>query len=513
MSKFYVPKKPSPVLSRKALDFLVNIHIPYLVSMTKIQLTWFLPVTKGGLSIESYLSFINKTKKNIIDSLIFRKINYFEYRQYMQFVTSNEIQIKSSWLNSKINKLGLGADLEKAGRLLKEIKELLVDLSACYRSVILGGKITDLYNKTIKAVYYTSCIELAIDGLQQAQATSCIIEKEGLFIHSLQSLTAAYHFFKTNSFMGAKKLEDYAAELIYTSVSNYDMERLEFNFQDSNLLDVFKIVAEGLVSNTAITVVNFNFDAEEVSFNVSGEAISGIGSEGAKILAGVLNYNKVIEEVDLQCNSVGDKGAEAFAEMLKGNDTLKILDLCFHNNITSIGFIALAEALKQNKGLIELNVGDYDDECDIDDVRVAKAFSEMLVVNNTLTNLNFYTNALDDNWVKCLANGLMGNGTLEELTVGGTITSAGIACIVKALAGNQEFHTLDLSSIDIDEDGALELLLLLQLNHNVRTIYFDPSHISLDMLSEIDITLARNNQDYEKDDIGLPGDLDDVDVF
>ena len=83
----------------------------------------------------------------------------------------------------------------------------------------------------------------------------------------------------------------------------------------------------------------------------------------AIVIAELMKKNKVTEKLILRNNSVGTKGAKAFARMLKKNKTLKKL------------------SLENNK------VG-YDG---------GRALREVLIIDNkTLEHLNLYTNDIGD---------------------------------------------------------------------------------------------------------------------
>jgi len=70
-----------------------------------------------------------------------------------------------------------------------------------------------------------------------------------------------------------------------------------------------------------------------------------IGADGATHIANALkDANSVVTHLDLCCNNIGDKGAEAIASMLRTNRTLKSLKLAL-NNIGNVGGIAICKAL------------------------------------------------------------------------------------------------------------------------------------------------------------------------
>jgi hypothetical protein len=81
----------------------------------------------------------------------------------------------------------------------------------------------------------------------------------------------------------------------------------------------------------------------------------GLKGPSVAALAQGLAINGTLHELDLACNSVGDRGAAAVAEALRANDSLQKLVLCF-NGIGSSGAGALAGALETNTALRELDV-------------------------------------------------------------------------------------------------------------------------------------------------------------
>lgn len=87
----------------------------------------------------------------------------------------------------------------------------------------------------------------------------------------------------------------------------------------------------------------------------------GMSAEDAVLLADRLKTNKQVTSVDLSSNeAIGNKGASALAEALKVNTTLEQLDLS-SCGIGGLGAKALAEALCSNTSLMSLNLEFNDD--------------------------------------------------------------------------------------------------------------------------------------------------------
>uniref|UniRef100_H2ZPK3 Uncharacterized protein n=1 Tax=Ciona savignyi TaxID=51511 RepID=H2ZPK3_CIOSA len=68
------------------------------------------------------------------------------------------------------------------------------------------------------------------------------------------------------------------------------------------------------------------------------------------ILLGCLGSNTSLTSLDLSGNSMGDSGARVLSKSLQINSKLRILKLD-RNNLTSLGFHEVANALEKNKTL------------------------------------------------------------------------------------------------------------------------------------------------------------------
>ena len=85
----------------------------------------------------------------------------------------------------------------------------------------------------------------------------------------------------------------------------------------------------------------------------------GLGDAHVVALAKALKGNTTLKRLDLGLNSIGTEGAKALAVLLKDDTSLTNLDL-WNNNIGDDGADALAEALKINKTLSTLVVSQND---------------------------------------------------------------------------------------------------------------------------------------------------------
>ena len=145
-----------------------------------------------------------------------------------------------------------------------------------------------------------------------------------------------------------------------------------------------------------------------------------IGSEGVEALAEVLKSNSTLQELNLFCNQAGDDGAIALAQALKSNSTLINLDLT-DNHITSKGIDFIAQSLKSN---------------------------------SALRKIYLRANAIGDSGVKALAQAFKSNSTIEELDLGEcVIQDAGFGYLAEVLKTNStiKFLSVDLNYNDNDD--------------------------------------------------------------
>jgi Ran GTPase-activating protein (RanGAP) involved in mRNA processing and transport len=137
-------------------------------------------------------------------------------------------------------------------------------------------------------------------------------------------------------------------------------------------------------------------------------------------------YKKIFgtqEIVVLTGKNLTDEDALAIGELLKTNNTLKVLDLG-HNNITDVQ--SIGEALKTNNTLVGLEL--YNNN--ITDVQ---SIGEALKTNDTLTTLRLSRNNITDGGIQSIIDGLKTNKTLRTLVLGGNQLSDNMKSQLEAI--------------------------------------------------------------------------------
>ncbi|MBP9693323.1 MAG: hypothetical protein KBE16_01255, partial [Alphaproteobacteria bacterium] len=113
--------------------------------------------------------------------------------------------------------------------------------------------------------------------------------------------------------------------------------------EDTALSEMFGLWHVCTIENQEDLSFIFREQAFITKINVTYE----MGNVGAVALADALKENRMLTTLSLGDNQIGDVGARALAEALKVNGTLTDLNL-WSNQIGGVGARALAEALKVN---------------------------------------------------------------------------------------------------------------------------------------------------------------------
>jgi len=107
---------------------------------------------------------------------------------------------------------------------------------------------------------------------------------------------------------------------------------------------------KGMTAHDATVVAEILKSNTSVTM-VNLEGNEEIGDEGAKALAESLKVNATVKELDLDFCGIGDDGAAALAEALRSNTTLTHLDLEVNRGIGEQGKQLLRDAVASREGL------------------------------------------------------------------------------------------------------------------------------------------------------------------
>ena len=213
--------------------------------------------------------------------------------------------------------------------------------------------------------------------------------------------------------------------------------------------------------------INFMSSKGVKDLNITKLILSGnvIATEGATALAEMLKENRTLQQLNVHSNSIGQGGATALAEMLKENRTLQQLDVG-GNSIGQGGATALAEMLKENTTLQQLNIG-------FNSIGQggATALAEMLKENRTLQQLNISHNSIGQGGATALAEMLKENRTLQQLNIShNSIGQGGATALAEMLKENRTLQQLDVTYNSIGQGGATALAEMLKENRTLQQL-------------------------------------------
>ena len=207
----------------------------------------------------------------------------------------------------------------------------------------------------------------------------------------------------------------------------------------------------------------------------------GIGDRGATAVAEALKGNTVLTELYMGGNMIGDTGAAAIADALKGNSALKELYL-FNNRIGDSGATSIAEALKHN---------------------IAKI---------ALRTLHLEGNTIGDSGAAAIAAALKGNNIERRgfkartnplktlhLERNNNIGDRGAAAIAEALKHNNALTSLHIENKRIGDDGAAAFASALNDNAALTELHLSFNNIKDGAIADnITKSLAENNDPVKR---------------
>jgi Ran GTPase-activating protein (RanGAP) involved in mRNA processing and transport len=212
-----------------------------------------------------------------------------------------------------------------------------------------------------------------------------------------------------------------------------------------------------------------------------------ITEEQVLSLAEALKSNTSLTELNLENNQIGASGGASIAEALKSNTSLTTLNLSW-NQIGASGGASIAEALKSNTSLTELNL----ENNQIEDSGGA-AIGEALRSNTSLTSLYLLDNKIGASAGASIADALKSNTSLTSLDLSwNQIGASGGASIAEALKSNTSLTTLDLQSNQIGASGGTSIAEALKSNTSLITLDLQSNQIGASGGASITEALKSN---------------------
>mmetsp|Transcript_90761 Transcript_90761/g.156981 ORF Transcript_90761/g.156981 Transcript_90761/m.156981 type:complete len:369 (+) Transcript_90761:1-1107(+) len=209
-------------------------------------------------------------------------------------------------------------------------------------------------------------------------------------------------------------------------------------------------------------------------------------------MADALRRNCTLKELHIALNGITENGTAALGIALKSNRTLLHLNL--GNNVIANGARFFAEVLEHDTPLEELILNSCSMEAE-GLVRLANA----LPANHILRKLDLNSNKIGDDGAEKFAEALTRNHTLQELDLGqAELGNRGASQLARSLAGNKGLTHLRLGCNLIGTEGA-ECFSesVMKFNNTIREIALGCNPISNDAVGRLEDVLDRNVAEFE----------------
>ena len=234
-------------------------------------------------------------------------------------------------------------------------------------------------------------------------------------------------------------------------------------------------------------------------------------------MAGALQYNTALQQLDLRSNVITDTGTQAICTALLRNTSLRILNLSY-NKLRTDGAYAIADLFRHSTTLRALDLS----ENLVDDDGVQAICSALVHHNTSLQKLDLSYNEFRFHGVSAIAGVLRSNTTLQTLDLSynmigddgmQAISSVlahhnkslqriilrdngfrdiGAKAIANVIQHNTSLKTVALGANMVSGDGAVAIMTALQHNTSLRTLDLRDNMIADDDVKLLAVSLQRN---------------------
>jgi Ran GTPase-activating protein (RanGAP) involved in mRNA processing and transport len=170
---------------------------------------------------------------------------------------------------------------------------------------------------------------------------------------------------------------------------------------------------------------------------------------GAFEIADMLRMNSSLKELNIEENSIGDKGVREIASALaESNRTLEVLHIG-HSSIFILAATELSKALKINPFIRKLVLR----KCSISG-EICSILMEGVLYSSSLESLDLSGNSIGNSGAQSIANVLKTNEILRELDISANkIKLTGIRRIAESIRMSESIEKLALHSNLFNEEG------------------------------------------------------------
>ena len=328
-------------------------------------------------------------------------------------------------------------------------------------------------------VSHNEIIDEAADELASVLLHNTLLQELDLSYNSLSKLDSLRIFTGMKNISSLVKInvshneiiDEAADELANVLLHNTLLQEFDLSYNSLSKLDSLRIFKE--MKNIS-SLVKINVSHNEII------------DEAADVLASVLLYNTLLQELDLSYNSLSKLDSLRIFKGMKNILNLVKINVS-HNEIIDEAADELANVLLHNTLLQELDLS-YNSLSKLDSLRIFKGMKNIL----SLVKINVSHNEIIDEAVDELANVLLHNTLLQELDLSyNSLSKLDSLRIFKGMKNILSLVKINVSHNEIIDEAADELANVLL--HNTLLQELDLSYNSLSKLDSLRILKGVKN--------------------
>ena len=207
----------------------------------------------------------------------------------------------------------------------------------------------------------------------------------------------------------------------------------------------------------------------------------GLGDEGASVIAGALKDNENVGRLNLPGNGIGDEGLAALADMFSSNKMCGAVVLG-DNEFGAEGMTAFGEAFAASEVIEMLRLNNIGAEA-------AGAFAEAGLAGNTgCYELCLADCGMGPDAMGKVAEALKANKAVVELDLSGNgdCGDEGALALAAMLGENATIESLDLTGCGIGNDGATALIEAFKASSTLSSLTMDDNAADDDVMAELE---------------------------
>ena len=218
---------------------------------------------------------------------------------------------------------------------------------------------------------------------------------------------------------------------------------------------------------------------------------NNLGDENINIISNYIKDNNIpLKVLNIQSNDITSKGCQSLAEMLKNNKYLKVINLA-GNPLGYKGVKYLCNSITFNINILEellLNYTKCNDYCS-DDIY------NMLINPNKLNTLSLIGNNLNNKGIDKILSALKLNKTLKSLSIGDNRNEnyKAFSNLVSYLKFNKSLISLDIKSSKINSKTLLKLGKCLKDNKKLEYLNLIDNNLDYKNIIKFGLLIRKNN--------------------